>query len=41
VAEKAPLGNVGVFFNGEHVICSPNMRAVIEICRQEPRHHRH
>ncbi|WP_337996784.1 M20 family metallopeptidase [Oleispirillum naphthae] len=30
VAEKGALGNVGVFFNGEHEISCPNTRAVIE-----------
>lgn len=30
LAEKGPLGNVGVFFNGEHEISCPNTRAIIE-----------
>lgn len=30
LAEKSPLGNVGVFFNSEHEIGCPNTRPVIE-----------
>jgi len=30
IAEKSPLGNVGVFFNGEHEISCPNTRPLIE-----------